>query len=364
VRITSGGVGAAEAVGVTVPLLLSKGLVHPCKDAQALSVVCLRDVATHAGKLLAPHVAALVPACLEAMSSLEAPALAYLQTHSDAGSAMHGNIGLSSTELEAARVTSAHASPFGEILSRCLAEVTDEALPALAEALGDLVQGGIGLPARAGAAKYICRLVDRARGRPPLREASGRLLSRVGGALPDRSGTLRAAYAAAGAALCTVAKPGAVKRYVARVAELAGDGGDAGARATAALALGALVRSAGDRLADVMGDVVPLVYMGTCDPDAEVAAVGAAGPAGRTHAPTNHSTVTCSHASTSALAWARATELLLLLLLLIAATAFRFPSPKRPCDPYSLYACTRARRQCWRHGRRSHPPLRTRCACT
>lgn len=75
------------------------GITSSIKDAQALSVTYLAEVVQVAGRLPGAVLLELLGTVLEGLSSTEAPALQYLQLHSNAGTSMH-SIDLSSEQLE------------------------------------------------------------------------------------------------------------------------------------------------------------------------------------------------------------------------------------------------------------------------
>lgn len=85
--------------GFCLRLLVSLGITSSIKDAQALSIVYLAEVISVSGKLSPVLLVDVLGTALEAMSSLEAPSLQYLQLHSNAGSSMH-NISVSPEQLE------------------------------------------------------------------------------------------------------------------------------------------------------------------------------------------------------------------------------------------------------------------------
>ncbi len=260
---------SAEAVvGVALPFLLREGVAHALPPAAAQCVTYLRAlVKVAAGPLLRPYVPELAAAALASASAMEATALSYIQAHADGGSALVG--GMRGEEVEGARLRAAGAAPLADALERCLdvvgatptAELLAHAspLPALVDALRAAVRGGVGLPTRGAAARFIVGLAGAAG--EAMRPHAGALLKTLEAAVGDPSPTLRAEFARAGGAVARWAKPAAVGGWVRSLCVLGGSG-EARARATGAAGLAALLRAAAERAGEWTPLVAPLAFWG------------------------------------------------------------------------------------------------------
>ena len=226
----------------------------------------------HAGECLRPHVPAVVRTFLTAMSAFESAKLSYLQQHADGNSGMH-DIGMTGEELEQRRVSAASGSVFGEVLDKCVQQITGDNIAGTCDEVKGTLKSGLGLPTRAGAARFLVSLVNTVG--VAMRDHCGALLKTLGNGLKHPSVTVRSEYGKAAAYLCRVAKNGAVKKYVARLHAMVAeaDSSDADARKTAGRAMCALVHHAGDKVKRYMVEIMPLVFLAMHDPEEEVADV-------------------------------------------------------------------------------------------
>ena len=81
-----------------------------------------------AGKLTPHLLIDVLGTSLEAMSSLEAPALQYLQLHSNAGST---GLSVSPEQLESIRISATKDTHMGKIVDRCLNQLRDSTIAEL-----------------------------------------------------------------------------------------------------------------------------------------------------------------------------------------------------------------------------------------
>ena len=206
------------------------------------------------------------------MSAFESAKLSYLQQHADGKSGMH-DIGMSGEELEQRRVSAASGSVFGEVLDKCVQQITADNLADTCASVKTTLKAGLGLPTRAGAARFVVSLVNTVGN--SMRDHAGPLLKALGNGLKHPSLTVRTEYGKAAAYLCRVAKNGSVRKYVQRLHEMVAqaDSGDVGTRKTAGRAMVALVHHANDKVKRYMLEIMPLVFIAMHDPEAEVAEV-------------------------------------------------------------------------------------------
>jgi len=290
-----------RAVDIALPFLLDKGINNEVKDTQmvcmyyAIEIIKVRTpcvpllplsafltayrrrcdracAVQNAGECLRPHVATTVQTFLTAMSAFESAKLSYLQQHADGKSGMH-DIGMSGEELEQRRVSAASGSVFGEVLDKCVQQITADNLADTCASVKTTLKAGLGLPTRAGAARFVVSLVNTVGN--SMRDHAGPLLKALGNGLKHPSLTVRTEYGKAAAYLCRVAKNGSVRKYVQRLHEMVAqaDSGDVGTRKTAGRAMVALVHHANDKVKRYMLEIMPLVFIAMHDPEAEVAEV-------------------------------------------------------------------------------------------
>lgn len=256
-----------QAVGVTLPLLLEKGLASQVPEVRGLALDTTCKLAAAAGAdVLRPHMALLVPAMLESLSALEDSRLNYVELHAE-------RLGLDAGRLEGARVAAAQGGPAGETLDLCARFMDVPTLTELAPKLAGLVRRGVGLNTRAGAGRFITQVARRlGNGMQPLAPQLIRAL--VEACRSDRSPVVRRSYAAAAALLCRHAPQARVDRFVSdAVASLAAEDADRDDRYVAGLLLRELGRESSDVLTDHASEVAPPAYMAQFDEDADVAAM-------------------------------------------------------------------------------------------
>ncbi|PSC71704.1 proteasome-associated ECM29-like protein [Micractinium conductrix] len=258
-----------QAVAVTLPLLLEKGLNSQVAEVRGLALGTTCKLAAAAGpEVLRPHMPLLVPAMLESLSALEDQRLNYIEQHAE-------RMGLDSGRLEGARVAAAQGGPAGDARAVCtVGGYMDAATMAeLAPKLGELVRRGTGLNTRAGAGRFITQVTRRLGG--DMQPLAAQLIKALTEACrADRSAAVRRAYAAAAATLCRHAPRARVARFVSDcLASLAAENADRDDRYVAGLLLRELGKEASDVLTAHAGEVAPLAYMAQFDEDADVAAM-------------------------------------------------------------------------------------------
>jgi proteasome component ECM29 len=244
-----------------VPLLLETGMQQPAAEVRDRASKQLLKLARAAGDAIGDHAPKLVPALLESLSSLEDPALSYLQLQT-------GRMGEGTQQaLEQARVSALRNSDAASVLDQCLKMMGGSHIDAVIPALAQLLSRGTGLPTRAGTARFLFQL---AQAQPLLvRPHALRLLKTLRHAILDeRSPVARKAYAAAAAQLARGAPPeplgellrGLLERYE----------GEAAAEEEERLVVASLVcelqRGAPDAMQAVRTDWLPHAFLGRYEP--------------------------------------------------------------------------------------------------
>ena len=102
---------------------------------------------------MASHVVSLVPALLETLSVIEDPALNYLQMHSESAGVEQG-------ALESARVAAMRGTDATSAIDTCLRLMDETKVEATLPAVMLLLTRGVGLPTRAGTARFIVQLAQ------------------------------------------------------------------------------------------------------------------------------------------------------------------------------------------------------------
>jgi hypothetical protein len=128
---------ASAALGIALPILVEQGLQWRTASVRDAAVGALAAVvAVAAPRDIAPQLAQLVAGLLEALSSLEAPALAAAEME------LAGRRGLDTSALDEARVRLASKTPLHAALDTCGRLVDASSAPAVSAALAALFTSG------------------------------------------------------------------------------------------------------------------------------------------------------------------------------------------------------------------------------
>ena len=252
---------AGEVLGLVLPMLIERGISHSSDDVRGLCTKQLLGVCKAAGTHIRPHVVTLVPALLETLSVIEDPALNYLQMHSESAGVAEG-------ALEAARVSAMRGSDAMTAIDTCLRVMDAPQLEAALPAVMQLLKGGVGLPTRAGTARFIVQIAQQ---QPLLLvpHASRLLKSLHSASLHERSEVARGAYAAAAAQVARGATSETLSKLVADLTSryISDEGG---VEDSIRLAIGGLMREllrvATDAMGRVRSEWIPLLFLGKHEP--------------------------------------------------------------------------------------------------
>ena len=252
---------AEEVLGIILPGLIERGISHASDDVRGLCTKQLLGVCKAAGTHIRPHVVTLVPALLETLSVVEDPTLNYLQMHSESA-------GIAQGALEAARLNAMRGSDATGAIDTCLRVMDAPQLEAALPAVMQLLKGGVGLPTRAGTARFLVQLAQQ---HPLLLvpHAPKLLKSLFSASLHERSEVARGAYAAAAAQVARGASAETLSKLVSHLTELyISDEG--GVEDSMRLAVGELTREllrvATDAMNRVRAEWVALAFVGKHEP--------------------------------------------------------------------------------------------------
>uniref|UniRef100_A0A673A0I8 Ecm29 proteasome adaptor and scaffold n=1 Tax=Sphaeramia orbicularis TaxID=375764 RepID=A0A673A0I8_9TELE len=145
----STGSAAQRTVAVLLPTLLEKGIVSNVSEVRSLSIQTLVKISKTAGARLKPHASRLIPALLEALSTLEPQVLNYLSLRATEQE---------KSAMDAARLSAAKSSPMMETVNMCLQHLDVSVLGELVPRLCELLKSGVGLGTKGGCASVIVSL--------------------------------------------------------------------------------------------------------------------------------------------------------------------------------------------------------------
>ncbi|KAG7254653.1 hypothetical protein CRUP_037122 [Coryphaenoides rupestris] len=191
----STGTGAQRTVAVMLPTLLEKGIVSNVVEVRSLSIQTLVKISKTAGARLKPHAPRLIPALLEALSTLEPQVLNYLSLRATEQE---------KSAMDAARLSAAKSSPMMETINMCLQHLDVSVLGELVPRLCELLKSG------GGCASVIVSLTVQCP--QDLTPYSGKLMSALLNSIHDRSSVMQKAFAFALGHLVRTAKDSSVER--------------------------------------------------------------------------------------------------------------------------------------------------------
>uniref|UniRef100_A0A3P9P5P5 Ecm29 proteasome adaptor and scaffold n=1 Tax=Poecilia reticulata TaxID=8081 RepID=A0A3P9P5P5_POERE len=180
----STGSAAQRTVAVMLPTLLEKGIVSNVSEVRSLSIQTLVKISKTAGARLKPHAARLIPALLEALSTLEPQVLNYLSLRATEQE---------KSAMDAARLSAAKSSPMMETVNMCLQHLDVSVLGELVPRLCELLKSGVGLGTKGGCASVIVSLTVQCP--QDLTPYSGKLMSALLNGIHDRSTVVQKAFA-------------------------------------------------------------------------------------------------------------------------------------------------------------------------
>uniref|UniRef100_A0A672ZZK8 Ecm29 proteasome adaptor and scaffold n=1 Tax=Sphaeramia orbicularis TaxID=375764 RepID=A0A672ZZK8_9TELE len=235
----STGSAAQRTVAVLLPTLLEKGIVSNVSEVRSLSIQTLVKISKTAGARLKPHASRLIPALLEALSTLEPQVLNYLS--------------LRATEQE--KVTSTKCTS-----NNCLQHLDVSVLGELVPRLCELLKSGVGLGTKGGCASVIVSLTVQCP--QDLTPYSGKLMSALLNGLHDRSTVVQKSFAFALGHLVRTAKDSSVEKLLLKLNSWYLEKEEPVYKSSCALTVHAISHYSPDVLKGHAGVALPLAFLG------------------------------------------------------------------------------------------------------
>ncbi|KAF7662410.1 hypothetical protein LDENG_00236880 [Lucifuga dentata] len=257
----STGSSAQRTVAVLLPTLLEKGIVSNVPEVRSLSIQTLVKVSKTAGARLKPHASRLIPALLEALSTLEPQVLNYLSLRATEQE---------KSAMDAARLSAAKSSPMMETINMCLQHLDVTVLGDLVPRLCELLKSGVGLGTKGGCASVIVSLTVQCP--QDLTPHSGKLMSALLNGIHDRSTVVQKAFAFALGHLVRTAKDSSVEKLLLKLNTWYLEKEEPVYKSSSALTMHAISHYSPDVLKGHAGVALPLAFLGmhqAPDPDEE-----------------------------------------------------------------------------------------------
>ncbi|KAJ3256608.1 hypothetical protein HK103_005242 [Boothiomyces macroporosus] len=239
-----------------MPFLLQKGLVNNSEEVKAYSLSTILKLTKTGGVLLKPHIVELVCTLMEALSSLEPQSMNYLAFHAS-------SYNISQSDLETSRMTAAKSSPIMEAIDRCVPFIDAEILAELSPKLAVIVRKGVGLPTRAGAARFIYTLVQSVPNE--LRAVSEPLIKALSVAIYDRSPVVRKSFSTAFGYLAKLVEFSVLEKIINQINSKYLEANDEEGRMVAPVTYLEISRHSPSAIQDFHGLIIPLAFMGSRD---------------------------------------------------------------------------------------------------
>ncbi|XP_008315268.1 proteasome adapter and scaffold protein ECM29 isoform X2 [Cynoglossus semilaevis] len=247
----STGSAAQRTVAVLLPTLLEKGIVSNVPEVRSLSIQTLVKISKTAGARLKPHAARLIPALLEALSTLEPQVLNYLSLRATEQE---------KSAMDAARLSAAKSSPMMETINMCLQHLDVSVLGELVPRLCELLKSGVGLGTKGGCAGVIVSLTVQCP--QDLTPYSGKLMSALLNGIHDRSTVVQKAFAFALGHLVRSAKDSSVEKLLLKLSTWYLEKEEPVYKSSCALTIHAISHYSPDVLKGHAGVALPLAFLG------------------------------------------------------------------------------------------------------
>lgn len=247
----STGSGAQKTVTVLLPTLLDKGIISNVSEVRSLSIQTLVKISKTAGARLKPHASRLIPALLEALSTLEPQVLNYLSLRATEQE---------KSAMDAARLSAAKSSPMMETINMCLQHLDISVLGELVPKLCELLKSGVGLGTKGGCASVIVSLTVQCP--HDLTPYSSKLMSALLNGLHDRSSVIQKTFAFALGHLVRTAKDSSVEKLLLKLNSWYLEKEEPVYKSSCALTVHAISHYSPDVLKGHAGVALPLAFLG------------------------------------------------------------------------------------------------------
>ncbi|XP_017281248.1 proteasome adapter and scaffold protein ECM29 isoform X2 [Kryptolebias marmoratus] len=247
----STGAAAQRTVAMLLPTLLEKGIVSSVSEVRSLSIQTLVKISKSAGARLKPHASRLIPALLEALSTLEPQVLNYLSLRATEQE---------KSAMDAARLSAAKSSPMMETVNMCLQHLDVSVLGELVPRLCELLKSGVGLGTKGGCASVIVSLTVQCP--QDLTPYSGKLMSALLNGIHDRSTVVQKAFAFALGHLVRTAKDSSVEKLLLKLSNWYLEKEEPIYKSSCALTVHAISHYSPDVLKAHAGVALPLAFLG------------------------------------------------------------------------------------------------------
>ncbi|RIB22041.1 proteasome stabiliser-domain-containing protein [Gigaspora rosea] len=247
-----------KIMDIIMPFLLTKGLVSDSEDVRKFSLRTILRICKSARILLKLHITEIVGTLLEGLSSMEPQVMNYLSFHVE-------KYDVTQEQLENSRLSAAKMSPMMEGIESCIDYIDESVMENLTPRLLQLVRKGIGLPTKAGCARFLVTMC--------LKKASivkthgDSIMKALSGAILDVSPAVRKSYAVAVGYVAHLSPDNTLIRFIGHLKKIYCENSEQEIRSISGITALEISRHASDELKRIHVEILPFAYYGLHDSD-------------------------------------------------------------------------------------------------
>ncbi|TPX38193.1 hypothetical protein SmJEL517_g00223 [Synchytrium microbalum] len=252
-----------KVMDACMPFLI-QGLGSMAEEVRKFALSTILKLCQKGGVLLKPHVTEITTTLLESLSSLEPQVMNYLSFHTE-------KYNITQEQLDSSRLSAAKMSPMMEAIQTCVEQIDGKVLDELIVKLNQLIRKAVGLPTKAGCARFIASLA--ARVPQELKPHADSLLKALSGAIFDKSPAVSKSYAVATGHVIKLVSEGSLVKFIQHLKKQYLEGEDEETRAVSGIVLLEMSKQAQDLIKSYLGEILPLAYYGGRDANDTIKAV-------------------------------------------------------------------------------------------
>ncbi|CAG8663072.1 17683_t:CDS:10, partial [Racocetra persica] len=229
-----------KIMNIIMPFLLMKGLLSDSEDVRKFSLRTILKICKSARTLLKSHITNIVGTLLEGLSSME-------------------------PQLENSRLSAAKMSPMMEGIESCIDYIDESVMENLTPKLLQLVRKGVGLPTKAGCARFLVSLCLKKAS--ILKPHADTIMKALSGAILDTSPAVRKSYAIAVGYIAHLSSNNTLIRLIEHLKKVYCENNEQEIRSISGITALEVSKHASDKLKQIYVEILPLAYYGLHDSD-------------------------------------------------------------------------------------------------
>ncbi|TPX39274.1 hypothetical protein SeLEV6574_g07344 [Synchytrium endobioticum] len=244
-----------KVMDACMPFFLTQGLGSMADEVRKFALSTVLKLCKKGGVLLRPHVTDITMNLLESLSSLEPQVMNYLSFHTE-------TYNVTQEQLDSSRLSAAKMSPMMEAITTCVEQIDGKVLETLVPKLNQLIRKAVGLPTKAGCARFIALLAARPQ---ELSSCADSILKALSGAIFDKSPAVCKTYAVAAGHIVKLVNDNSLSKFIQHLKKMYIDSEDEETRAVPGIVFYEMTKQAPDQMKNYLGEILPLAYYGGRD---------------------------------------------------------------------------------------------------